>query len=197
MSIATTTSPSLDLKSSGHTLTTAPISADAPHWNETLRDGTRVVIRPIRAEDAALERAFIERLSPESRRLRFLGSISEPSDDMIRRLTDVDYQHDVAFIALVDHDGGQREIGVSRFSTTVDGKSCECAVTVADEWHNKGLGSLLMRHLIEVARQRGVRTMISLDAADNPAMRDLAHYLGFRRERDPNDAAQVIHTLTL
>lgn len=197
MSVATTTFPSLDSKSSGHSLTTAPVSVDAPRWEETLHDGTQVVVRPIRREDAALERAFIERLSPESRRLRFLGSMSEPGDDLIRRLTDIDYQRDVAFVALVERDGAQQEIGVSRFNIAPDGQSCECAVTVADEWRNRGLGSLLMHHLIEVARQRGVRTMISLDAADNPAMRDLARYLGFRRERDPNDATQVIHTLTL
>ena len=189
--------PSPAGESTEHPLATAPLPLDSPRWEETLHDGTRIVVRPIRRDDAALERAFIERLSPESRRLRFLGSIGEPGDDLIRRLTDIDYRRDVAFVALIELDGTQREIGVSRFSIAADGQSCECAVTVADEWRNKGLGSLLMHHLIEVARERGVHTMISLDAADNPAMRDFAQYLGFRRERDPNDATQVIHTLTL
>jgi len=196
MSTATPSVPSPD-DSPGQSLATAPLPLDSPRWEETLHDGTRIVVRPIRRDDAALERAFIERLSPESRRLRFLGSIGEPSEDLIRRLTDIDYRRDAAFVALVERDGVQQEIGVSRFSTAADDQSCECAVTVADEWRNKGLGSLLMHHLIEVARARGVHTMISLDAADNPAMRDLAQYLGFRRERDPNDATQVIHTLTL
>jgi hypothetical protein len=54
-----------------------------------------------------------------------------------------------------------------------------------------------MRHLIEVARSRGVRSMFSIDEADNASMRDLAKFLGFRRTRDPDDATQVIHTLTL
>jgi GNAT superfamily N-acetyltransferase len=197
--MTTTANPTtlLDAATPGHALAQAALSSDSPSWNQTLLDGTAVLIRPIRRDDAALERAFIESLSPESRRLRFLGSISEPGDDLIRRLTDIDYQHDVAFVALIDRNGEPREIGVSRFSTSADGQSCECAVTVADEWQKKGLGSLLMRHLIEVARSRGVRSMTSLDAADNPAMRDLAQYLGFRRERDPNDATQVVHTLAL
>ncbi len=124
------------------------------HWHETLRDGTRVLIRPIGKEDAGIERAFIERLSPESKEYRFLGQIN-PSDDMIRRLTDIDYRRDMAFVALRHEAGEKREIGVSRFCISDDGASCECAVAVSDKWQGRGLGHLLMRHLIEVARQRG------------------------------------------
>ena len=172
-------------------------SRDAPYWTETLSDGTHVIIRPIRKEDAALERAFIRRLSPESRRLRFLGQMNEASDELVRALTDIDYRRDVAFVALVHRDGEKREIGVARYGTNKDGSVCECAIAVADEWRSRGLGVLLMRHLIEVARSRGIRSMFSLDEADNSAMRDLAKFLGFRRARDPDDATQVIHTLTL
>jgi GNAT superfamily N-acetyltransferase len=178
-------------------LVASDLTAQNPQWTETLLDGTEVAIRPIGRGDAVLEREFIARLSPQARRLRFLGSMSEPGDDLIRRLTDIDYEHDVAFIAVVGSEAATKEIGVCRFSVSADGQSCEFAVTVADEWQKKGLGSILMRHLIEVARTRGVRKMISIDAADNPAMRDLARFLGFVRERDPNDATQVIHTMVL
>jgi hypothetical protein len=110
------------------------------HWHETLRDGTRVLIRPIEKDDAALERAFLERLSPESREYRFLGQMNF-SNDMIKRLTDIDYRRDMAFVALRHEAGETREIGVSRFCISDDGTSCECAVAVADEWQGKGLGS--------------------------------------------------------
>lgn len=189
--------PAPDPDAAGREPTPAESSADDPHWTETLRDGTRVLIRSIRREDAALEKKFIERLSASSRRFRFLGSIGEPSDDLLRRLTDIDYRRDAAFLALVHREGEKREIGVSRFSLSADGQSCECAVTVADEWQNKGLGVVLMRHLIEVARARGIRSMVSYDAADNTAMRDLAAFLGFRHAVDPNDPRQVVHTLSL
>ena len=178
-------------------LVPAAPSRDAPHWTETLSDGTHVLIRPIHKEDAALERAFIRRLSPESRRLRFLGQINEASDELVRSLTDIDYRRDVAFVALVHRDGEKREIGVARYGTNKEGTVCECAVAVADEWRSRGLGVLLMRHLIGVARSRGIRSMFSIDEADNGAMRDLAKFLGFRRARDPDDATQVIHTLAL
>lgn len=172
-------------------------SADASEWTETLRDGSRVTIRALHKEDAALERDFIKRLSPESRRMRFLGQVGEPGDALIRKLTELDYQHDMAFIALVRESGKPREIGVARYSLTPDGKSSECAVTVSDEWQGKGLGTLLMRHLIGLARQHGIRSMFSMDAADNSRMHELARDLGFARERDPDDPSQVIHRLML
>lgn len=184
-------------RSEARSLVVTPPSRTSPSWNETLADGTRVIIRPIRKEDAALERAFIRRLSPESRRLRFLGQMNEPSDALVRALTDIDYRRDAAFIALVHRDGEKLEIGVARFATSADGTSCECAVTVADEWRHRGLAVILMRHLIGVARERGVKTMFSLDEADNAGMRELARFLGFRRRRDPEDATQVVHTLVL
>src|SRR5271167_1140091 len=107
------------------------------HWHETLRDGTRVLVRPIRKEDAPLERAFIERLSPTSRGFRFLGQV-KVSDDMLRRLTDINYQRDMAFVALRHEAGEKMEIGVSRFCTGNEGSSCECAVVVSDEWQGRG-----------------------------------------------------------
>lgn len=180
----------------GVLVTTAP-SRDDPHWSATLKDGTHVLIRPIHKEDAVIERAFLKRLSPESRRLRFLGQLGEPSDELIRNLTDIDYRRDMAFVALVHRDGEKREIGVARYGTSVDGKNCECAVTVGDEWQNRGLGTLLMQHLIDVARSRGVQSMMSIDEADNTGMRDLAKFLGFSRKRDPDDPTLVIHTLKL
>jgi GNAT superfamily N-acetyltransferase len=168
----------------------------AMHWHDKLRDGTRVLIRPIGKDDGALERAFIERLSPESREYRFLGQVAV-NDNLVRELTDLDYQRDMAFIALRHDAGEKREIGVSRFCVSKDGESCECAVAVSDEWQDKGLGTLLMRHLIEVARQRGIKRMISIDMAENVGMRNLAKSLGFDRKIYVDYPSEVIHTLDL
>ncbi len=178
-------------------LVAMPPSVIGLHWTEKLRDGTHVLVRPIHKSDAAIERTFIERLSPESRHFRFLGYFKSPSDELVKRLTDIDYQRDMAFIALVHDTGEKKEVGVSRYSVAPDGTSCECAVAVADEWHGRGLGALLMRHLIEVARSRGIKKMRSMDSSDNLGMRDLAAYLGFKRQTDPEDARQVLYTLSL
>lgn len=177
------------------TVLDAPTSASI--WTETLRDGKQVSIRVLRKEDAVLERDFIKRLSPESRWMRFLGGVGEPSDAMIRKFTDLDSQREMALVAVADIAGKPREVGVSRYSLTANGRSCECAVTVSDDWQGKGLGTLLMRHLIDVARQHGIESMFSIDAADNTRMQELASDLGFTRERDPDDPRQVIHRLVL
>jgi GNAT superfamily N-acetyltransferase len=166
------------------------------HWLEHLRDGTPVLIRPLRAEDRGLEEDFLKRLSPEAKRLRFLGDFKEADPALVDRLMDVDFHDRMAFIALVHDEGKLREIGVSRYSATEDGQSCECAVTVAEDWQGRGLGVLLMRHLIGVARREGFRRMFSIDAANNQAMRDLADYLGFQRCLDPEDPCQVVHSIS-
>lgn len=168
-----------------------------PRWSETLRDRSRVLIRPIAPQDREAERAFIEGLSAQSRRFRFLGQVGRPSEQLLERLTCIDHQRDAAFVAVVAEDAHQKIVGASRFSTDDDGLRCECAVTVDDEWHDKGLGTLLMRHLIEVARARGIRNMYSIDSAENIAMADLAVFLGFRTRVDPEDSTQLIHELAL
>ena len=167
------------------------------HWIETLNDGSRVLVRPIRPEDRERESDLIKRLSPGARHFRFLGEIREASAELLNQLVNVDYQQSMAFVALAHDNGVLREVGVSRYSASGDDRHCECAVTVADDWQHRGLGVLLMRHLIDVARKNGFRQMFSIDAAVNEPMRELADYLGFQRRRDPGDSAQVIHTLDL
>jgi RimJ/RimL family protein N-acetyltransferase len=173
------------------------LGSAAAQWKEKLRDGTTVMIRPIHGEDADIERRFIERLSSQSRRFRFLGEMKTPNPALITQFTHPDAKRDVAFVALIADGAEKTEIGVARFSARPDGVTCECAVAVSDEWQNKGLATILMHHLIDAARERGIECMYSVDACENQAMRDLAEHLGFQRKPDPDDARQVLHTLDL
>ncbi len=170
---------------------------EGTHWIEHLRDDTPVLIRPLRADDREREEALIKGLSPNALRFRFLGSFKQASTGLIDQLMDVDYKNRMAFVALAHDDGILREVGVSRYSAGEGDKRCECAITVADDWHHRGLGVALMRHLINVARKNGFTQMYSIDASDNEAMHSLASFLGFRRQVDPDEPGQVIHTLDL
>lgn len=179
-------------------LVSTPASGpEFPRWSETLRDRSHVLIRPITPQDQDAERAFIEGLSTDARRYRFLGQVRHPSEQLIDQLTRIDYMHDVAFVAVTVDAGVERIVGAGRYSTDQSGSQCECAVTVDDEWQNKGLGTMLMRHLIDVAHSHGIRRMMSIDSADNVRMKELARYLGFDTRVDPDDASQVIHELDL
>lgn len=174
-----------------------PDSGSEWTWKETLADGTPVLIRPLRESDHQFERAFIEGLSAKAMHNRFLGQIPHPTDDFIRRLINVDMLNDVALAAVMGEGDQQQFLGVSRYAADPGRSTCECAVVVADAWQHKGLGTMLMRHLIEIATKRGLALMQSSDLAENAEMRQLARDLGFACERDPDDAQQVVYSLRL
>jgi acetyltransferase len=163
-------------------------------WVEQLYDGTRLWIRPISRQDAELELQFLDHLSPEFRSARFLGLVRDPSPEVARELTDIDPANAVAFIALVSDDGRERQVGAAQFHAT--GDSCDAALTVSGEWRKRGVGSALMRHLLEAARARGIRHMRAFAPARGGGDR-LASRIGFRRRVDPDDPATVIYDLRL
>lgn len=174
-----------------------PETSFLPYTGETLSDGRRVMIRPMNPSDAEAERAFILALSPRARRYRFQEQIGEPSPELVAHLVDVDHVNDEAFVALSEDSGHARIVGVSRYAVGADPRCGEIAVTVLDDWQGHGLGTALMRRLIDAARERGLGRLVSLDFAENSEMSHLAHHLGFKTTPDPDDRTQVVHTLVL
>lgn len=166
-------------------------------WNKQLYDGTVVCIRPIDRQDAELELEFLNRLSPGMRSLRFLGLVREPCPDVARELTDLDPARAVGFMAVASDEGRDRQIGAAHFRTNAAGDRCDCSVTVSDEWQKRGVGSSLMRLLIEAARSRGIRHMRAFAPARPDGSHHLAARLGFERRLDPRDPAVVVYHLDL
>lgn len=179
------------------TASAQPQTLFLPYAANVLADGREVLIRPMNPADADAERAFIVSLSPQTRRYRFQEQFSEPSDALVAQLVDVDHANDEAFAALATVDGCERIVGVSRYAVGNVPDECEVAVTVLDAWQGQGLGTALMRTLIDAARERGIKRMVSLDFAENGEMTHLAHHLGFTTTPDPDDRTQVVHRLTL
>jgi acetyltransferase len=124
-----------------------------------LHDGTDIVIRPIRPEDAEMEQEFVRNLSKESRYMRFMQALRELTPDMLVRLTQIDYDREIAFLALTKIEGKEVEMGVARFAINPDKTSCEFALVIADAFQNKGLGGVMMQTLIDTARAKGLRTI--------------------------------------
>lgn len=156
-----------------------------------------VTIRPIRFSDMAMEAAFVRKLSPETKHYRFLGGVSELSSRDLKRMCDVDGEHSMAFVATISCNGVETEIGVSRYVPNSKADTREIAVTVADGWRGKGLGTILMQRLIQSARSHGVKHLYSIELADNSDMKVLADELGMTASRDPDDTHQVIYALAL
>ena len=168
-----------------------------PHAAETLADGREIVVRAMNAGDFDAERAFIAALSPGSRRNRFQEQIRQPDAERVAELVDVDHERQEAFAAFAVGPAPARIVGVARYARTADPATCEVAVVVLDDWQDQGLGTLLLRRLIDAARRHGLKRMLSLDFAANREMDLLARALGFRPLPDPGDRTQVLHVLDL
>lgn len=162
-----------------------------------LRDGTPLVIRPIRPEDARMERDFVNGLSERSRYLRFMYAMKELTPAMLSRFTQIDYDREMALIALAQQDGGERQVGVARYVTYLDGRGCEFSIVVSDDWQNRGLATELLRRLIDIARERGLEEMDGVVLRENRGMLALAKELGFTRRSAPEDPEIVYITLSL
>ncbi len=154
---------------------------------EQLNDGTDIIIRPIRPEDAEIEQAFIRGLSAESKYFRFMNSIHELSLEMLVRFTQIDYHNEMALVAIHEGAEGEEEIGVARYMTNPDKKTCEFAIVVSDKWQGKGIARLLMQKLIDIARNRSLEIMEGQVLANNYRMLELMKSLNFQISNDPSD----------
>ncbi|CAN5263232.1 hypothetical protein BH09MYX1_BH09MYX1_17850 [soil metagenome] len=138
-----------------------------------LRDGTKIVLRHIRPEDAAeLRRGFSE-LSPESRYRRFFGALRPLDDRTLAYLTDVDGDAHVAIIAVTESLDlkSERGVGIVRFVRLEgDDEAAEVAVTVVDDMQRKGLGTLLSHVAIRAARERGIKRFKGEVLVENAAL---------------------------
>ncbi len=170
-----------------------PLGMTAPYPAELdrslrLRDGTAVRVRPIRPEDSAIEQAFVRNLSAESKYFRFMSALGELPEAMLFRFTRIDYDREMALIALVCEQGHEVEIGVARYVVDGTASGCEFALAIADAWQHRGLGTILMLDLIAAARRHGLTSMQGMVLSTNSAMLGLAHALGFSIRTNAGDA---------
>ncbi|CAN5880460.1 GNAT family N-acetyltransferase [soil metagenome] len=168
-----------------------------------LAGGGSYTVRPVHPDDADMLQELVRSLSPESRHFRFASSFKEMPAAMLSRFTLIDYDREMALVAVHRHRqdgparGHERIVGVSRYVTNPDKSSCEFSLVVADDFKGKGLGSRLMESIMDVARERGLTRMDGLVLNHNADMLKLVRGLGFQVKRsveDP-DFNLVSHTL--
>jgi acetyltransferase len=152
-----------------------------------LFDGRTVTIRPIRPDDFARERRFLEELSGESRYLRFQKWVSAPNEKLAHFLTDIDYEQHMAFVCAAVAGDTEEVVGEARYVVNPDHTSCEFGVMISDGWHNTGIAGLLMEEIIGTARSRGLKSIEGQVLARNTTMLRFARGLGFKVEAVPGD----------
>jgi acetyltransferase len=150
-------------------------------------DGPELTIRPIRPEDAAIEERFVRELSRQSRYFRFMYNLKELTPAMLSRFTQLDYDREMALIAVVPEGGEEKEIAVARYVINPDRASCEFAVVVGDEWQRKGVATRLLTSLIRSAESKRITRFEGSILSENHKMLSFLKRMGFDIRRDPDD----------
>jgi RimJ/RimL family protein N-acetyltransferase len=144
------------------------VSRTAERRQVVLRDGSAVLIRPVRGTDAALLADGFARLSERSRRFRFLGRKTTLTEADLRYFTEVDH-HDHEALGALDHVRGGG-VGIARYVRDRENPAAaEIAVTIADDWQGRGLGTELLARLADRAREEGIGRFTAVIADDNTA----------------------------
>jgi acetyltransferase len=154
--------------------------------------GQAISIRPIRPEDLDIETDFVRGLSAETRYKRLFSAGAYISPEQLKQLTCIDYTRDMALIATIMLEDRELEIGVARYVLSEDKRTCEFALTVADAWQHRGIGSALMQRLMDGAAAAGIETMEGDVLASNAPMLQFMHSLGFAI-RSTADGPEIRH----
>jgi len=151
------------------------------HWNVPI-DGEKVHIRAIKPEDEPLWAEMVESFSPATTEYRFFGPVKEVTKSMAVRYCHIDYDREIALVAIRENKGKKRKsmLGVARLTIeTANAEEGEFAIVVRDEYQRKGIGRKLMDALIQTARERHMREINGHVLAANPGMTRFAEDLGF------------------
>jgi len=157
-------------------------------WQISLDGGEKVELRAIRPEDEELWREMIESLSEQTAEYRFFGPVKEITKSMLVRYCHIDYDREIAIVAVGGKGRKKQMLGVARLTIeTANAEEGEFAILVRDAYQRKGVGSQLMTALIEAARDQYVREIYGHVLAANSGMVRFAESLGFdvRPSDDP------------
>nr|WP_249172059.1 GNAT family N-acetyltransferase [Burkholderia vietnamiensis] len=151
------------------------------HLEQTLEwRGETVTIRPIRPEDEDAHKELLGAMTPDDLRMRFFGAVRSFDHSQVARMTQIDYDREMAFIvALTDASGRSHTLAVARAVADPDNETAEFAIAVRPDQKGKGLGRLMMMRIIEYARSRGTAWMVGEALRENTAMISLAKSCGF------------------
>lgn len=161
-----------------------------------LKGGRTVQLRPIRPEDGVSIKKMVHEMSAESRYFRFMHAINDLSPQLVAQFTKLDYDRQMAFVAVQDSGKGE-VVGVSRYAMSTDRQHGEFAITIADSSHGQGLATALMKLIIEHAKAQGLTDLVGDVLTTNGPMRGLMKSLDFIATSDPSDREILRFTLPL
>jgi acetyltransferase len=145
----------------------------------TLKNGQPAMLRPIKPEDEALEAEMIDNFSEQTFRFRFFENRRRVTHQMLVRYTHIDYDREIAIVAIVEDEGKEKMAGVVRIIADADNEKAEYAIAIADPWHNQGLGNELTNHIIDIAQRRNIHVLSATLLKENRKMLHMFEKRGF------------------
>lgn len=182
-----------DVPSSLHLVISPYPEEDESHMRSA--DGLKIFIRPVKPEDAPLFTALFKTLTPTTIYYRFFGALKGLNPELLARFTQIDYDREIALVALDETAQTDSMLGVARIIGEPDGKTGEFSVLVGDAWQGKGIGSSLLERCLAIAEKQGYKTVHGIVLGENRNMLALGKKLGFEIKKDPDssDNNLVIH----
>lgn len=151
--------------------------------HETVKGNIHIFIRPVKPEDAPLFTDLFKILSPTSIYYRFFAPIKELKPEMLARFTQIDYDREIAMVAIQENENQEKLLGVARIIGDPDSKHGEFAVVVGDPWHGKGIGAVLLQKCLDIAKKQRYESIMGCVLRENKNMLALGKKLGFRIEK--------------
>lgn len=147
---------------------------------ETLRDGTEIFFRPVRPPDEAALSEMLYSLSASSVRTRYMTYAMAFPHKHVQRLTNIDYRQDLCIVGTVPGVSGEQIVAIAQYFLDPKTQAAEVAFLVQDEWQQKGMGTLLLDYLTQIARQRGVKRFYAKVLPTNKSMLAIFHNSGYK-----------------
>lgn len=156
--------------------------------------GRTVLLRPIRPEDEPAHYEFLSKVTPEDIRLRFFGTVRTLPHSEMARLTQIDYDREMAFVATARRPDaiGVETLGVVRIVADLNNEQAEYAILVRSDMKGQRLGRKLMEKMVDYCRSRGTRQIIGLVMRNNKRMLDMIHDMGFKSHPVPDDEVMEV-----
>jgi acetyltransferase len=151
-------------------------------------NGQDFFVRPIRPSDAQMMIDHFNSLSKRSVYMRFFSPLKQLSRQMLVRLTQIDYDREIALVALMGEGRDEKIIGVSRIIGYFDGSQAEFALAISDEWQGQGIGAALLTQCLAAARNQGMKQIMGFVLSENTQMLKLGKKLGFKIKRIPESS---------
>ncbi|NNF34798.1 MAG: bifunctional acetate--CoA ligase family protein/GNAT family N-acetyltransferase [Saprospiraceae bacterium] len=144
-----------------------------------MKNAQQVFLRPIRPEDEPLEEELLSSLSKETQYFRFFGFMPSIPKKLLKRSSQIDYDREMAIIAIIEENGKKKMIAEVRLLATHDNSEAEFAIVISDDWQGMGLGNKMTTYILDIAKKRNIKTINATVLKVNKAMIHIFKSLGF------------------